>query len=407
MLHSYGRLFTCLPFLGCHFPPIPDLDLIEIIRAFNEARKSKPDASLNWKCASCLKGKARVINNEPIVVDDDDDDVQIVETPEKPKQIPTENTSSRPSSHSTSTDPPRRATTKVASSKPKDRAVQIIDDPVDYLIPSTPRPPLSQQSTVSTTHSLTSNYTRLSIAESPQQYKPRYQGDDSDDALEYTDTPSPEPRNQLVSSLSKSGIVMRALGSSTSSTNHQGAPSIPTSGSIPASLAMTPVSGSSPDFPNSLPPQEPQERRSTPTSTPTLHPLPIDTSDPISNESHAQVRQPEKPPIFHSSLLPHYINARYRSSENDTESNSKKISDIWYLSAARKMKLVMRSSVSSDPGLHVERKKKMKMVQYNAEVDSNDSRPEVLASKDPFFFFVDTWMKDKEHSLAAFLGTSQ
>jgi len=367
VLLSNGRLFLYLPILGCHLPPIPDAQLVEIIRAFNEARKSKPDASLNWRCASCLKEKAK---HDPIIIDDDDDSIQIVEAPTKPlsstKRIPTENASSRPFSHSSTS-------AKVTSSRPKERTVQIIDDPIDYLIPSTSRAPLIEQHSSSSTRSLASGYPTSSVAEGPkpQSYK-------SDNALEYTDTPrpSPEPQNQRAASLSNSHTGTGAC------------LSFPASASTPASATITSASSSRPDVHHSHPTREPRQ-------TPTLIPTPsIDTSNPISNQLHTQAqRKLERPPIFHPSLLPHYINARYRSIESNDPT---KISDTWYLSTVQRSKL----------GTHVSRKKKMKAVRNHTKVRSNNPNSEALASKDPFFFFADTWMKEKENSLANFLESS-
>jgi hypothetical protein len=363
--------------IGCHVPPIPDAELVEIIRAFNEARKRKPDASLNWRCASCLKG----IDHDPKkpIIIDDDDGIQIVEAPTK-----------RPSSTKRTHTENASFPAKVTNSKPKERTVQIIDDPIDYLIPSTSRAPSSEQHSSSSTRSLTSGYSTSNFTEVPQQRKPQSQGDESDDALEYTDTPkpSPEPQNQRTTSLSNphTGTGARL--------------SFPTSAST---LASASASSSGPDVHHSHPTQELLEKTSTPTltSTPSL-----DTSNPISNEPHTQAQhKPERPPIFHPSLLPHYINARYRTFESNTENDPTKISDIWYLSAVQRSKLGTRvsSSASSGPAL---RKKKIKAVRNHAEVRSDNPNSEALASKDPFFFFADTWMKEKENSLANFLESS-
>ncbi len=315
------------------------------------------------------------MNREPIIINDDDD-IQIIEAP---KRIPTENASSQPSSHTSA---------KVTSFKPKERTVQIIDDPIDYLIPSTSRAPSSEQHLSSNTRSLTSGYAKLSVAEGPQ----RSQGDESDDTLEYTDTPkpSPEPQNQRAASLSNPYTGTGAC------------LSFPASASTPASVTLTSASSSGPDVH-----QELRERRSTP--TPTSTPLQLPSINPISNEPHTQTQhKPERPPIFHPSLLPHYINARYRSFESNTENDPTKISDIWYLSAVQRSKLGTRvsNSTSSGPALRNPRKKKIKAVRNHAEVRSDNPNSEALASKDPFFFFAGTWMKEKENSLATFLETS-
>lgn len=100
-------------YAGCHKPPVPDSEVVQIIKLFNaKQKKGDPDARLVWKCNTCVKGKAKAVHPQShssaprplgikstpqllrpassnpsdaiVIEDDDDDDIVILDKPPTP-----------------------------------------------------------------------------------------------------------------------------------------------------------------------------------------------------------------------------------------------------------------------------------------------------------------------------------
>ena len=84
--------------IGCHNPPIQDQVLLNIVKKFNQDRKTNPAAALAWSCDPCQKKKSGSSSRTPILVDDDDD-IVILDSPpkeEKSAEIAGKSTNTRP-----------------------------------------------------------------------------------------------------------------------------------------------------------------------------------------------------------------------------------------------------------------------------------------------------------------------
>lgn len=93
-------IFSNLAFIiGCHNPPIQDHVLLNIVKKFNQDRKTNPAATLAWSCDPCLKKTSGSSSRTPILVDDDDDIIVILDAPpkeEKSVEIAGKSTNTRP-----------------------------------------------------------------------------------------------------------------------------------------------------------------------------------------------------------------------------------------------------------------------------------------------------------------------
>ena len=388
---------------GCHIPPIPDPELIAIIKTYNEARKHNPNASLNWKCGSCLKPKSKTIDSSdkprqthntkdnPIVIDSDSDDkVTVVEKSGSSKQL--KRTATRTIS-------PSDEVTRQITRKSADRAVRIIDDPVDFPVrPSQER----SSSSRSSSNVLTSSIGHLSVSDDQLR-----DNDGDSDGLEHA-TPKPSsPRTKkdvrgwstnpqtpnFAPPVAETGLERASV--------HKSAKRRSTSNSMPSrpphtsSLIESPGSNTGPGLHLRLP-----ESRST-LSPDLLRQFQEKTiTFTVSKANTPGTNDQTTPePRFHPALLPHYINSRYHESTNK--------GDIWHSVALRNSK-AKRSMAATDPDRETstspssasrsfsDRKRKAPSRGPNTSVSTS------MGSKDPFFFSVDVWMKEKEAALALF-----
>lgn len=369
--------------LGCHSPPISDSELISIIRAFNDARARNSDATLNWKCGACRKVKQNPVDpapstkDDPIVVDDDDEVVELIHPPVKRQE------SSKPTgivaSHSEKYTPAKIA-----------QPVRIIDDPIDFLIS-----PSVQRSRSST---LTSGIGHLSVS------------DNQHGLREPTYDPTPPPISELHSERTSTPSHPHEYPQALKTSENQQSP-------LPISSEARPGSAHRGSDVQS------SSLTVAPALSPSLDSIEASRTSPGTKERPflerwsmvtVQLRRSDHPPpsrppapLFHPALLPHYINSQYRNSTGESESDKK--TDAWYLATLRKSKVQdagsgqAQSTEASDPA-HRRRNKKKRAVHHEVVhgMGPPPNTDDQHVSKAPFYFSVNTWMKENEDALALF-----
>lgn len=397
-------------FTGCHNPPIPDPELIAIIKTYNEARKHNPNATLDWKCGACLKPKPKTIvssdkprpayntKDNPIVVDSDSDDKS-----EKP------GSSKQSRRTATRTISPSDEVTRQITRKSAGTAVQIIDDPVDFLIqPSQER----SSSSRSSANVLTSSIGHLSVSD--HQLRDPSSGlldnDGDSDGLEYATPRPPSPRTKkdvrgwstssqapnFAPPIAETGLERAGV--------HNSANSRSTSNSRPGrtphnlSLIESPRSKTDTDFHLRLP-----ESRSTLSPDLVRQFRAKRIIFPVSKANTPGTNNQATPePRFHPALLPHYINSRYHNVDESTNKG-----DIWHSAALRNSKAKRSIIAATDPDRETSASpssasRYSRSFSVRKRKRANASVSTSMGSKDPFFFSVNMWMKEKEAALALF-----
>ncbi|CAA7259206.1 unnamed protein product [Cyclocybe aegerita] len=414
---SPNFLLTCLQCARswhhrCHTPPVPDKELIIIIKAYNEV-KHKPDARFNWACASC---KAKVkpssshapssssIKPKPVpetVVIDDDDDVVVLE---ERRPVPLSNTKRElsessaqqrkasatfPSTSKVPTSPitqkrPMFIGKKTAQSTAQ---IRIIDDPISFDRVPEQRPSLKPTSTGSR---LVSDFVDLTMS-------------DEDDVPDL-------PKDNMKFPKSASPTLSAA-------TSHN-------------ERAPTPPQSVTPSVGRAISISQPPSRSDEPVSRRTVAEF---SAEPDDREVKAeQIMAALPPPVlsptkghtagktneyqFNPALLPFFVNARYSMDENDDKAGSTRRSPgIWQRRAALRLKGKQRRSQAGTtesvatpaPDLGVvpssspfprslpRRKKAVAVPSPKGSTESG----ETLESQVPFFFATDVWMEQKRQQM--------
>ena len=326
---------------------------------------------------------------------DDDDEVEIIQAPIKRDEA------SKP----TIVSPRPLSYTKKSTSAKVAQSVRIIDDPVDFLFttPSADRPTSHLQRSSSSKSALSTRLGHLNISQGVDKptvdYSRRTSPPLSPNSELYNyrvSTPSDD--QEYEQALSKTPGIHEAEATVPSrSAGHHSSPTT-VSKSVPPSLNTQKGYRINPSI-NERPFLERW-------SLATLH-LPRSGYANSEGLDAPPPRSPQKTtPKFHPALLPHYLNSQYRNSTTESESDKK--TDVWYLAAFGKLEVKDAERQSTEAKAPSEpsqprRSRKSKALHYDAS--HNKDHPPNLntghASKSPFYFSVDTWMKENKDALTS------
>lgn len=348
---------------------------------------------MNWTCGTCRNPKPKSESVQPVPIprtestkdnpDDDDDVVELVQPPVKRQESQKPTVSAIPRFHS-----------KEFTSAKAPQLVRIIDDPVDFLWSQ----PSVKRSSSSTT-ALSSGIGHLSVSDNKGDKEPK-----RDHHPEPSQPTNPELHGPPASPPSHESQLQKTKGQEISLSSFT-ARSRSVSRDRPSITPTTATRSGTPSLNN----QGFLERSRANSGTNQLSflerwsmttlPRSVKVLNPSSTRDIAQ-----KAPLFHPALLPHHVNAQYRSGTTDGESAKK--SDAWYLLALGKSKSKSKSASSStveasDPSHSTFRSRKRTSSRYQANVRPPNVEVHA-ASKVPFYFNVTAWMKEKEDALTLF-----
>ncbi|KAJ3501064.1 hypothetical protein NLJ89_g9510 [Agrocybe chaxingu] len=417
---SPNFLLTCLKCARawhhrCHVPPVPDKELITVIKAYNEV-KHKPDARFNWTCGLC-KAKVKPSSHAPsssgikpkpvpetIVIDDDDDVVVLEERRPAPlantKRELSESSAQLPKASVTLVQTPNFPSTSKVPTSPEAQKrtmfigkktaqltapIRITDDPISFA--KVPEQRQSLKPTL-TSSRLVSDFVDLTMS-------------DEDDGPDH-----PKDNMKLPKSASP---TLSAV------TSNEPAPTPPQSVILSVGrTTSTPQPPSRSDEPVSRRTvaefsAEPDDREIK------AEQIMVALSPPMLSPMKGPPAQKDNGYRFNPALLPYFVNARYSVDENDDKAGTtSRTPDIWQrrtaLKLKRKQKLSqasMESVESSTPDLGVipsnsplqrplpRRKKAVAVPSPKASMEPGQS----LEIQTPFFFAADAWMEQKRRQM--------